>query len=152
MSHRVTAWYPRCYSCPSLSQFLLSLMVCTLFHICCITCGLHSRLCTSDLQTFYENKAKSYQKNQLAGALPRLRVDVGLPVREHLCTLGACLCLEASLDAVPQKRKTGTMGGRWQDLAVTSSAGLIAHRILFLKLVAVKEIPMLVIVIAGLSR
>lgn len=53
---------------------------------------------------------------------------------------------------MPQKRKTGSMGGRWQDLAVTSSAGLIAHRIIFLKLVPAKEIPTLVIVTAGLPR
>jgi len=60
--------------------------------------------------------------------------------------------LQTTLDAVPQKRKMGTMGGRWQDLAVTSSAGLITLRIILLKLVAVKEILRLVIVIAGLPR
>lgn len=53
---------------------------------------------------------------------------------------------------MPQKGKTGSMGGRWQDLPVTSSAGLIAHRIIFLKLVPAKEIPTLVIVTAGLPR
>lgn len=53
---------------------------------------------------------------------------------------------------MPQKRQTGSMGGRWQDLAVTSSAGLTAHRIIFLKLIPAKEIPTLAIVTAGLPR
>lgn len=43
-----------------------------------------------------------------------------------LCTPGAWLCLQASLDAVPQKRKMSTTGRRWQDLAVTSST-VLAH-------------------------
>lgn len=77
---------------------------------------------------------------------------VGLPVCEHLCTVGASLCLKALVDPVPYKRKTGTMGGRWQDLAVTLSTCLIAHRIIFLKLAAVKKKVFLVIVIATLPR
>lgn len=90
-----------------------------------------------------QNK-KLPKKPQLAGALPRLHVGVGLPVCEHLCALGAHPCHRKQVLCV-------LATARWQDLAVTSSAGLIAHRIIFLKLVKL-EIPMLVIVIAGLSR
>lgn len=65
--------------------------------------------------------------------------------------MGASLCLKALEDPVPHKRKTGTTGGRWQG-GFTLSAHLIAHRINFLKLAAVKEKVFLVIVIATFPR
>lgn len=119
------------------ARLLLPFLICsparsvvrTLFPSCCRTCGLRGRLYASGLQPFYLNKTKSCHKPQAARALAGLRGGVALPLCECLGALGTSLCLQASLDAVPQKRKTRI---------ICSPAGFIAHRTTFIKLAAVK--------------
>lgn len=65
----VTTGQPQCYSCPSLSQFLFPLSVCTSALTCGTKCGLHGSLCTSSA-TLRQQK-KTLQKNRLNGALLR---------------------------------------------------------------------------------
>lgn len=83
-------------------------------------------------------KTKCYQNPQLAGAFLRLHVDVDLPVCEHLCTVSASVLEGISGCCVTQEENRYC-----RRKVVRPRCHFIcrfnAHRITFLKLVAVKE-------------